>query len=214
MDIDRIFCEPKFSKDEYISKYGDGYSNLYLLRKDIWWCRGIDPSTKTKISNDAGAPFAAFLLIRILFNYIVHLSGTDYQNYIRKYLPTDLSAKEAEILNRLRNALEHLSYNLVWTPDIKKGEKGKIIYFAVTEENTESLMEMIDEQENEETWIVNIDQLHQAIESSINILYKDVIKNDQLSKDILALAGAHSMHVVEKKILLDTVKSRSKSHNI
>jgi hypothetical protein len=34
--IERIFASPELTKDEYISKYGEGYKSLYLLRKDIW----------------------------------------------------------------------------------------------------------------------------------------------------------------------------------
>lgn len=208
--LDRIFCNPVFSKDEYVARYGEGYSNLYLLRKDIWWCRGLDSRTKRRIEDNAGAPFAAFILIRVLFNYIVYLANTDYQSYIKKYFPITLNIKELEVLNRLRNALEHQSYRLEWNPDKNKKEKGKTTFFAMTEERTSPLVGKIDEREDDETWIVNIHILHKAIEDSIEKLRNSIEKNHLLLQEILIRSENHDMHVVSKEdfIKYSTAKKR------
>jgi len=196
--IDRIFCKPEFSKDEYISKHGVGYSSLFLLRRDIYWCRGIDPKTNKRIVKGAGAPFAGFILLRVLLNYAISLSNSDMQNYVKKYFPVTLLKDELSALNKLRNALEHQSYNLLWMPNIKKGETGKTILFAMTEESISPLIEKVDTRENDETWIVNIEKLHNAIEQSLDNFYIQLEHIEDI-KRIIELADSHEMHVLPRE---------------
>ena len=112
-ELEKIFFNPEYTKTEFTKKYGQNYSNLFLLRKDIFWCRAIEPKSWKKFDSGSGAPFPAFILLRILFNYIVYLSGFCYEEFVSNYFSIKLSTSELNILNRLRNALEHQSYNLV-----------------------------------------------------------------------------------------------------
>ncbi len=207
--IDKIFCKPQFSKDEYISKHGEGYSSLYLLRRDVCWCRGLDLKTNKRIVEGADAPFAAFILLRVLLNYSIALSDSDMQNYVKKYFPHMLSKDELTILNRLRNALEHQSYNLMWTPNIEKDEKGKITLFAMTEETISPLVEKIDETKDGETWIVNIDKLHKEIEQSINNFYNSLKASDE-SERVIEFSDNHQMHVVTREEFIEYSQNRKK----
>ncbi len=207
-ELEKIFCNPRLTKNEYTKKYNDGYSNLYIIRKDVFWCRGINPKTKQKINSEAGAPFAAFILINILFNYIVYLSNMDYQNYIKEYFSIVINMKETEILNRLRNALVHKSYQLVWEPDIERKETGKITYFAMTEDLGSPLVEKIDEKKNDETWIVNIDKIHQAVENSITNLFVDLKNKKTLTKAIIERSENHRMYVISKNDFINYSRSK------
>jgi len=210
IELEKIFCNPILTKTKFIEKHDKGYSNLYILRKDILWCRGIDPISGKKICDEGGAPFAALILLRILFNYLVWLSGTTFDDFIKKYSPEDLNIDKLNILNRLRNALEHESYQLVWKPDIKRNEIGKITHFAMAENKESQLIEKIDENRDEEYWAVNISKLHSSIENSAINLYEDALKNRELRKKILSLSINHSMHVISKNDFINYSKSRRK----
>lgn len=197
-----VFCSSSDTKDEYIKKYGNYYSNLYILRKDVFWCRGIDPKTGVKISADSGAPFASFILINVLFNYAVYLSGLSYTDYIKKLFPVSLSAIEQKVLNHLRNALVHQSYNLKWEPRPDINENGKTTFFAMAEDADSLLVEKIDETDADESWLVNIAKLHQAVEGSISELYESAKNDDGRCKEILSRSSEHTMHVVSKDELI------------
>lgn len=213
MEIEKIFCAPTLTKTEYNAKYGEGYKTLYLLRKDIFWCRGIDPKTKGRINTEDAAPLAAFILLNVLFKFIVDLSGYSDQNFINKYFRLfNLNNEEKIILRRLRNAIVHKSYKLVWEPDSSKGETGKTIYFAMTEDNVTPLADKITETIEDETWVVNIDKLHRVIEDSVDRFSIDVKKNSTMMQKVIDRSKNDSMHVVSKENFINYAKAK-KGHS-
>jgi len=203
--LERIFAHPGLTKDDFIKLFGIGYPSLYSLRRDVYWCRAIDPKHNKILFEGAGSPLASIVLMRILLDYLVNLCSSNFQNYITRYFKTKLDMEQLEVLNRLRNAIVHKSYNLVWFP--KEAEKGKITYFAITVEQIAPLIEQIKESDADESWAINIDKLHQEIEYSINNLYKQALKDGRLSKKIMNFASDHLMHVVSLEVF-----ARYKNH--
>lgn len=142
----------------------------------------------------------------MLFNYAVAISQTDYQNFIKKYFSIALTKDEFNIINRLRNALEHQSYNLVWEPDRKRKEKGKTTLFAMSEAQGQALLEKVDEKDDDETWVVNIDLLHKEIETSLQKIRAKAMTNKDMANTILEFTKNHEMHVVSKESFINYSK--------
>jgi uncharacterized protein YeaO (DUF488 family) len=91
----------------------DLHSVLYLLRRDIFTCFGMDPTTQSRIEHSTLWPGAMAILagIDLLAKF---LAGNDargevgkrFRDYIQRYLQP-LNADDEEVVYQLRNALLH-----------------------------------------------------------------------------------------------------------
>jgi len=83
------------------------YSVLYLLRRDIAYCMGDDPSSvKALFPGVMGILAGIDLLAKFYAGSDTSSVGRRFRRFVRQYLGP-LSSREQEILYQLRNALMH-----------------------------------------------------------------------------------------------------------
>jgi len=142
--INLYFFDPKKDRNKYINFYkrsikdrykkekGYRYSNIYLLRKDIKFCLGLNKSFSDcpkEIKNEI-TYFGAIILINTAIDLIVSkIFNGNYIRFTKKYLKIE-NDEYAKALRYLRNGLVH-NYSLYCYAEnnnkyFKKGEK---VYF-------------------------------------------------------------------------------------
>lgn len=106
-NFDLFFEDPKTPKIK-----PDDFSVLYLLRRDISQCMGINPNTGCKTDNQAIWPGVMAILsgIDLLGKFYagsdVGQVGIRFKSYVEKYF-NDIKEEDKETIYQLRNALLH-----------------------------------------------------------------------------------------------------------
>ena len=145
---------------------------LYLLRRDIFLCMGIDPSTQQPIPHATLWPGAMAILagIDLLAKFY---DGSDqttevrprFRKFVGKYFKP-LSTSDQETVYQLRNSLLH-SFGLY--SETRKGQK----YHFVLGQN---LGQFISSPGTDE-YVIDIRELHRRFESAV-IQYQSELEND------------------------------------
>lgn len=110
-EYDLFFLDP--SVDPSTNPSGQNiFSNLYLLRRDIYHCYGFDIKTKTKLKCQVQTIWPGVMAIMAGIDLMakfhsgndkINESGPRFQCFIKQYI----SLNESEILYQLRNSLLH-----------------------------------------------------------------------------------------------------------
>lgn len=161
------------------NKWVDGrtkYSNLYLLRRDIYTCFGVDPSSQVKINYCAIWPATMSILagIDLLSKYYYGQDdgkvGERFIGYFKKYI----NDQDFEIIYQLRNSLLH-SFGLYSFKIDKKTNIRKEYYFALTS-NENRLVSKI----KDNSYLIDVYTLWREFEKSITLYYKELREDNDL----------------------------------
>jgi len=171
-DADIFFQEPQ----NYRNPPG-AYGVLYLLRRDIFQCMGIDPTTKQPIPHSTLWPGAMAILagIDLLAKYYAGSDemgkvGERFRSFLDVYFKP-IPADDLATIYQLRNSLLH-SFGL-YSENTYKGITTK--YHFILGQN---LSQFISAQPSD-VYVVDIRELHKRFESAV-LLYKNDIERDTI----------------------------------
>jgi hypothetical protein len=126
-EADLFFCNPRTAP-----KFPDWFGNLYLLRRDIDQCMGVDPTSgsagqPTCLWPGAMATMAGFDLLAKFYagDDAVGKVSARFLSFLKRFCPT-LQATERETVYQLRNSLLH-SFGLY-----SESKPNKIYRFQLT----------------------------------------------------------------------------------
>jgi len=153
------------------------FSNLYLLRRDIYTCFGINPTTGEKIDYGVLWPGAMSVLagIDLLGKYYfgqddIGKVGPRFKGYFEKYI----NNIDSEIIYQFRNSLLH-SFGL-YSYKLDKKTKKRIEYsFGLTAHGNILVSKL-----NESFYLIDILTLWRAFEKSINLYLNDLKNSSDL----------------------------------
>jgi len=150
------------------------YSVLYLLRRDISTCMGVDPSSGKPIGFQALFPAAMAVLagIDLLGKFLAGSDkprevGSRFRRFIARYF-RDISPADAEVIYQLRNALLH-SFGLY------SESKGKVYRFILVIAG-KSLVQSL----GNDTYLVDIRVLYDKFETAIASYRADLAADGML----------------------------------
>ena len=153
------------------------YSTLFLLRRDILTCFGVNPNDNSKLEYRSILPgiIAIMAGIDLLSKFhftdkenIGNKSGDRFKNFVSKYIDNE----NKEVLYQLRNSLLH-SFGLY-----SKDKHGKEYNF-ILEFFRDQLIFKVDEI----NYIISIKELHKKFEDSIHKYMNDIINDDILKEN-------------------------------
>ena len=152
-----IFFEPLSNNRQSPGIFGV----LFLLRRDIFRCMGLDPITKKPINHKTLWPGTMAILagIDLLGKFLAgndqpRKVGERFSEYVNKYFQP-ISSGDEEVIYQLRNALLH-SFGLY------SENKGKKYYFFLGQ-NLAQFIQVIPE----DTYRIDILELHRRFEESV-----------------------------------------------
>lgn len=156
------------------------FSNLYLLRRDIIQCFGINPTSGEKIEFSALWPGAMSVLagIDLLSKYYFGQDdfgkvGVRFKGYFQKYINKD----DSEIIYQLRNSLLHSFGLYSYKLDKKTNRRIEFSFRLIASGN--KLVSKI----NEKSYLIDIHTLWREFEKSITRYFNDLRKNDDLKNN-------------------------------
>lgn len=162
------------------------YGVLHLLRRDIFICMGIDPSTKQLIPHSTLWPGAMAILagIDLLAKYYAGSDeignvGKRFCSFLGAYFK-QISVNDQVTIYQLRNSLLH-SFGLY----SERTEKGKNVtkYHFILGQN---LSQFISVQPND-VYVVDIRELHKRFESAVMMYENDIEKDKVLQSNFTKL---------------------------
>jgi len=169
------------------------YSNLYLLRRDIYQCFGFNPTSGNKIDYSVLWPGTMSVLagIDLLSKYYygqddLGCVGDRFRGYIKEYF--SINEDDAKIIYQLRNSLLH-SFGLYSYKIIDKKRMG--FFFAVYE-NGGKLVSKI----KENSYGIDIITLWKVFEKSILLYYCDLRNDDKLKKNFGKMFPFYSITII------------------
>lgn len=169
-----IFFQPPDTHDQG----QEVFSTLYLLRRDICTCFGIDPNNGSKLANEALFPATMGIMAGIdLLSKFVYLddetgkksSRKRFMDYVVKYIEHEHS----EALYHLRNSLLH-SFGL-YSRDWISGQ----VFKFILDRNRAMLVEKLDDVNH----IIDIGILWKRFEESVATLKVDIQTEDDLKEN-------------------------------
>ena len=176
-DADIFFEEP------HSGRHSPGqFGVLYLLRRDIFRCMGIDPITRNPMNYMALWPGTMAILagIDLLGKFFAGSDqrgevGKRFCDYLKEYFQP-ISTGDEDVIYQLRNALLH-SFGLY------SEDKGKIYKFFLVQNESQLIQQV-----PANTYIVDIRELHRRFEESV-CRYKVQLENDKddLQKNFTAM---------------------------
>jgi hypothetical protein len=198
--IELVFFDPSRTRDEYIEFYKSlnpervkkergkyRYSPLFLCLKDIRYCYAVGKEFNSVRKIIHPSEFAGIILIRICFkNTIDRLYFGNLNKFAATYMGiTD--HKHLEVLNLLRNSLEHSYYSLYTYRENPDKTKTKI-YFSLGHYNF-----LIKKQEDwkrpykSEMYMINPRELFLRLQTGLNKFKNDLLdsKNTKLRENIM-----------------------------
>jgi hypothetical protein len=177
VDADIFFEEP------HSGRHSPGqFGVLYLLRRDIFRCMGIDPITRNPMNYMALWPGTMAILagIDLLGKFFAGRDqrggvGKRFCDYLKEYFQP-ISTGDGGVIYQLRNALLH-SFGLY------SEDKGKIYEFVLVQNQSQLIQQV-----PADTYIVDIRELHRRFEESV-CRYKVQLENDKndLQKNFTAM---------------------------
>lgn len=190
--IERFFVDPSVEH----TTLGPDISVLYLLRRDVNFCFGIDNLTGRRDQARGAALFPGTMTIMAGIDLLgKFLAGDDapenmgqrFQNFVRRYVRMDdgrqVNRDEAWCFLQLRHSLDH-SFGLIAKPP-DRNRPADLVRFVLTE-NAMSLIAWIDLPGNPRIRSVTIDvrrlrdRFEEAIQSYRNDLSGNGPDGDQL----------------------------------
>ena len=147
-------------------------STLFLLRRDIQTCFGIDPNTNRKIDFQALFPGTIAilagidLLAKFVYNDKPNEVGVRYRNYVENYIDKEHYME----LYQLRNALLH-SFGLY------SESGGKTFRFVLSIGEDKLIRES-----GKGTYNIDIELLRNKFENSIDIIQQEIRESESLQK--------------------------------
>jgi hypothetical protein len=164
-----------FRKPEDFSEKKGVLSTLFLLRRDIQTCFGIDPNTNRKIDFEALFPGTIAilagidLLAKFVYNDKPNEVGIRYRNYVENYIDKEHYME----LYQLRNALLH-SFGLY-------SESGGKTFRFVLYRGADKLIQDL----GKGIHYVDIELLRNKFENSIDIIQQEIRESESLQKNFL-----------------------------
>ena len=165
-DVD-IFFEPLSNNRQSPGIFGV----LFLLRRDIFRCMGIDPITRNPINNMALWPGTMAILagIDLLGKFFAGSDqrgevGKRFCDYLKKYFQP-ISTGDEDVIYQLRNALLH-SFGLY------SEDRGRIYKFVLVQNQRQLIQQL-----PTDTYVVDIRELHKRFEESL-CRYKVQLEGD------------------------------------
>jgi len=171
------------------------YSQLYLLRRDVFTCLGIDPTTQIKYSTLKDCPnfqarWSGIMTIMTGFDLLGQYykgddnytcSGRRTKNFLKKF--TDLNPQHRHILLQLRNALIH-TFGL-YAHDSRNQE---YFFNLVTNKDYQFCVE---ELERNRVYKIGDIQLHNEFESSVKKYHEELLNNSILQNNFETMFCKH-----------------------
>jgi hypothetical protein len=137
-DADLFFTSPRATVDP-----PNWFGTLYLLRRDIDLCMGVDPTTGQSASLRAEWPGAMAMLggIDLLAKFFKGVDGggvgVRFREFIGRFF-AGVSSTDSEVIYQLRNSLLH-SFGL-YSSVLKKGAQVRVYRFVLTSHGAGALV--------------------------------------------------------------------------
>jgi len=177
LDATLFFEAPSTQK-----KIPNEFSVLYLLRRDVCQCMGIDPNTGNPINKSTIWPGTMAILagIDLLGKFY---AGNDqigqvskrFKDYVDKYF-TGISCKDKDTIYQLRNSLLH-SFGLY-----SKAHNGDIYRFTLAQNRSSFITHTPPDK-----YLIDINELHNKFENSISRYCTDIESNKNLQNNFNAM---------------------------
>ncbi|MBU2857062.1 hypothetical protein HF289_09340 [Acidithiobacillus ferrooxidans] len=175
-NLNLFFKDPKTPK-----RIPNDFSVLYLLRRDVYQCMGIDPNTGCKTGNQAIWPGVMAILagIDLLGKFYagsddIGQAGPRFRDYIKKYF-NGIGPQDHETIYQLRNALLH-SFGLY-------SKYRNNVYRFILDQNLSSFITHTPP----DKYIIDVRKLHCKFEESIDLYYTDLKNNQNLQNNLNAI---------------------------
>ncbi len=197
VDIDFFFTPPTTPP----ANQSHVYSQLYLLRRDVFTCLGIDPTTQVAFSTLKYCPnfqarwpgiMTIMTGIDLLGQYYEgddchEDSGPRFKRFLKEF--TDINSRYHHILLQLRNALIH-TFGL-YTKDSNNQE----YYFKlITDKNYPFCIE---ELERNKIYRIGDIQLHKTFEISVNKYHEKLLKTHSLQENFNKIFPKHKIRITQ-----------------
>jgi hypothetical protein len=172
-------------------KGGDGLSTLFVLRRDIDMCFGINPNTGEPFDLIDAATGGKIMVQAIWPGTMAVLAGIDllgkflagsdkggdvgkrFVAFAERFMA--LSPADAEVIHQLRNALLH-SFGLRW-------EANGVLYEFVLTRGAAALLANLGER-----WQVDVEQLRQRFETAATE-YEALLRDETHESHVVLLSG-------------------------
>jgi len=184
-DIDFFFRQPEDKPN-----IPDVFSQLYLLRRDISTCFGIDPTSKEKISTQAIWPGVMAICTGIDLlgkfyagNDIIRKVGERFKNFLNIYF--HLSENDSIIIYNLRNSLIH-SFGLY--SEFKNNNGDIITYRYSLIQGINTFIRKIDN----EKFLIDVNIFYNMFENAVNEYESQLRRNKILQKNFTHMFPKHS----------------------
>lgn len=177
------------------------YSQLYLLRRDIFTCLGIDPTTQVAYSTLKDCPnfqarWPGIMTIMTGIDLLGQYnegddrhgdSGPRFKRFLKEF--TDINSEHRPILWQLRNALIH-TFGL-YTQD----SNNRDYYFSLITDK--DCLDCIEELEGNKIYRIGDIQLHGMFESSVNKYHEKLLKTHSLQENFEKIFPKHIIRITQ-----------------
>jgi hypothetical protein len=194
-DIDLFFEDPA-----NVPSSSRVYGVLYLLRRDIRICLGIDPNTNSSIEYQALWPGAMAIMagIDLLGKFLagndgVRQSGRRFRDFVEEYLQP-ISPDDATTIYQLRNALLH-SFGLY------SEHRNRIYRFVLTAERGP----LVQNRESDSYW-VDVLALHNKFETAVASYQVNLTTDRSLQDHFSAMFPKYGQVYIGKRTIVEVVK--------
>jgi hypothetical protein len=166
-----FFLSPRVQMDA-----PNDFGVLYLLRRDIDRCMGIDPNTGTREGSTALWPGAMAILagVDLLAKFVDGSDGGDVGDRFRRFLERFQMTKPADsqVIYQLRNSLLH-SFGLYSKTRPTKTKKSEVYRFILTDSGTGPLVSP----KPSDRYYVDLRALHRSFEAAVDA-YRAALSSD------------------------------------
>jgi len=162
---------------------------LYLLRRDIDLCMGIDPTTGEPVCYRALWPGAMAILagVDLLAKFFdgsdTGKIGERFCKFLADPRVSMLSPEDRDVIYQLRNSLLH-SFGLY--SEKRAGKKAKVYRFFLTSNGTGPLVSR-----NPPDYCVDLRVLHREFEKAVEAYRAALDSNSQLQDNFVAMFGKY-----------------------
>jgi len=182
---------------------------LYLLRRDIFHCMGIDPNTNQPLSEQIIWPGVMSILAGIDLlgkfyagNDTIGQVSQRFKDYIDKYFH-DASTKDKDVIYQLRNSLLH-SFGLY-----SRTNNGNIFRFTLGQKLTSFIVHT-----PPDNYLIDIRKLHDKFEDSIMQYCNEVTNDTNLQNKFNAMFPNYGKIKISSKPASDPSRLENKIKNI
>jgi hypothetical protein len=194
-DIDLFFEDPA-----NVPSSSRAYGVLYLLRRDIRICLGIDPSTGSSIEYQAIWPGAMAIMagIDVLGKFLagsdrIGKSGRRFRGFVKEYFQP-ISPDDAKTIYQLRNAVLH-SFGLYSKPG------NRIYRFVLTAEHGP----LVQNRESDSYW-VDVLALHNKFEIAVAGYEADLRTDKNLQNRFSAMFPKYGRTHIARRAAIEPVE--------